>query len=115
VAGSLFGQPGCNCCTDPCCFTVVVKECGAVFPGVTITLKLSGTTILTGISDGTGSVASGGTVQKRCPTGTETYALTWDYNAVNKDRIQPASTSYTFDPTSCPGGTRVITINFSGI
>jgi len=115
VAGSLFGQPGCNCCSPPCCFTVVVKECGAALPGVTITLKLSGTTVLTGVSDGLGRVASGGTVQKRCPSGTETYALTWSYHAGNDSRIAPASTSYTFDPTSCPGGDQVITINFAAI
>lgn len=112
---SLFGQPGCNCCSPPCCFTVYVKECGVAFPGVTITLKLSGTTVITGVSDGLGRVASGGTVQTRCPSVTETYDLTWDYNAVNKDRIAPATTSYTFDPSSCPGGTGVITITFAAI
>lgn len=112
---ALFGQPGCNCCTPPCCFTVYVKECGVAFPGVTITLKLSGTTVITGVSDGFGRVASGGTVQRRCPTVLETYALTWDYVAGNKDRIEPASTTYTFDPASCSGGDQVITITFSAI
>jgi hypothetical protein len=108
--------PGCCACEPPCCFNVKVQECGVALPGVTITLKLSGTTILTGVSNGVGLVASGGTVQTHCTGSAETYALTWDYVAVNKDRIQPASTSYSFDPTAgCPTGTTTITINFAGI
>lgn len=112
---AMRGVPGCCTCSPPCCFNVKVQECGAALPGVTITLKLSGTTVLTGVSNGVGLVASGGIIQTHCTGSSETYDLTWDYNAVNKDRIAPASTTYSFDGSSCPTGTTTITINFAAI
>ena len=119
MAGSLFGQPGCNCCTGTCCFSVYVSACSHPLPGVSITLtdNATSTVVMNGTTNAAGIVVDGGGVKIRvCPGVDATYTLTWSYISGNQDRMQPNPTSISFAGShGCPGGDSVATIIFTPI
>lgn len=117
--------PGCcSCPTQPytCCIRFYVGSCsGPIFglyglpvEGVSITLKVGGTTVLSGVTDATGLVAVSGVVQEYCVNTLTTFNLSaWSY--VNDSRITPSITSWTFGPHSyCAASPTVLRLYLKG-